>query len=204
MFDLFFSSHYGALSALACSLQKPFLDATYSKAIKKEDARSSLVILAASPATFCTQPIRQANHMVFRHQWFSKSCSFPFKSGFRHSNQSAKNVTSVTSVTTKTAFSQKLVVTTFDVSLQGGWRQLVKACIECTKCTKCTKCTIRNHFFAHFPSLDAGCVGSKTAFFKKVPLVWIAITCFTWKNLQRPWGIISCPSTHACNFDTIY
>jgi hypothetical protein len=100
MLDLFFSSQGVALSASACPLQRPLREAANTKALKKENVRS-LETLAASPATFCLQPIRQVGYVIFRHKWFRKSSSLHFTSGFRHFNQSARNVTSVTSVTTK-------------------------------------------------------------------------------------------------------
>jgi hypothetical protein len=137
MVDLFFSSQHLALSASACSLQRPFLDAADLKVIKKETARS-LAMLAASPAPFCTQPTRQVGYMVFRLQSFGKRGSFRFIRAFRYLNQSGKNVPSVPSVPSKTAFSKKLAETAFDVSLLRGRRQLVMAY---------TRCTIHNHFF---------------------------------------------------------
>jgi hypothetical protein len=182
MLDSFFSCLCLAYPASVSLLHRPLPVMTNAKVIKKEDTHSleTLRTSAASAAPFCTHPIRQIGSVVFRHKLFRKRCSFRFKSGFRPSNQPARNVTSVTSVTTKTVFSQNFAETTFDVSLQEERRQFVK------ECTKCTKCTIQNHFFTHFPSLDVGCAGSTTAFFKKVPVAWTAITCFTRKNLQHP------------------
>ena len=107
MLDLFFSSQYLTLRASACSLQRPLLEAASPKALKKKYVRS-LDTFAASQATFCLQPTNQVGRVTFLYKLFSKSSSCPFKSGFRLPNQSANNVTSVT---TKTAFLSTFLVT---------------------------------------------------------------------------------------------
>ena len=50
-------------------------------------------------------------------------------------------------------------------------------------CVSCVPSKIT--FSTHLLYLNVGCVGSKTAFFKGVPVAWTALTRFTRNNLQQ-------------------